>query len=120
VLLVAVAGVALLLAAAIAAVGIYLRVRVETSTAADAAALAAAPVTFMPFGARGGPTDEAARFASLNGAELVSCDCPPDPSWETRTVTVVVARAVAIWPVGRLVVTAESRAEFVPTALLGP
>jgi hypothetical protein len=116
---VAVAGVALLLASAIAAVGVYLRVRVEAATAADAAALAAAPVTFMPFGARGTPTEEAARFASVNGADLVSCDCPLDPSWETRTVTVVVAIPVTIWPVGRSVVTAESRAEFVPTALLG-
>ena len=119
VLLIAVAAVVLLLATALAAVGTYLRVRVEAATAADAAALAAAPVTFMPFGAEGTPAEEAARFAALNGASLVSCTCPLDTSWNPRTVTVVVAKAASLWPVGRLTVTAESRAEFEPTALLG-
>lgn len=120
VLLVGVVGVVLLLAAALGGVGRYLDARVRTSAAADAAALAAAPVTFMPFGAQGTPRQEAARFARLNGAELVSCRCPPDPSWEPRTVRVEVARELIIWPAGRVTVRAVSRAEFVPALLLGP
>jgi secretion/DNA translocation related TadE-like protein len=119
VLLAAVAGLVLVFAASLGMVGGFLRARVEASAAADAAALAAAPVTFLPFGAEGGPRDEAARFAALNGAQLVSCACVPDPSWSPRTVTVVVARTVALWPAGRMQVRAESRAEFVPTLLLG-
>ena len=52
-LLAAVAGVVLLLAAVLGAVGSFLLARVEAVAAADAAALAAAPVTFLPFGATG-------------------------------------------------------------------
>jgi hypothetical protein len=119
VLLGAVAGIVLLLAALLGAVGGYLRARVEVSAAADAAALAAAPVTFLPFGARGTPAEEAERFARMNGTELRRCMCPIDPSWEPRTVEVEVARTVLLWPAGTVTVTAASRAEFVPTALLG-
>ena len=119
VLLVAVAALVLLLAAGLGAVGAYLNVRVQVSAAADAAALAAAPVTFMPFGATGTPTDEAARFARLNGADLDSCFCPLDTSWNPRTVRVEVSRMVSIWPIGRIRVSAVSRAEFVPALLLG-
>jgi hypothetical protein len=115
----AVAGVVLLLAALLGSVGAYLRVRSEVSAAADAAALAAAPVTFLPFGADGTPAQEAARFAAMNGAELRRCLCPIDPSWESRVVEVEVARTVPLWPAGAITVTAVSRAEFVPTALLG-
>lgn len=118
-LLVAVAALVLVLAAALGAVGAYLRGRVEASAAADAAALAAAPITFLPFGAAAGPEAEAARFAGLNGADLLFCRCPVDPSWNPRTVTVAVARTMRLWPVGRMRVTAESRAEFVPDLLLG-
>ena len=118
-MLVGVAGVILLLAAALGAVGVYLKVRVEVSAAADAAALAAAPVTFLPFGAEGGPQDEAARFARVNGADLVWCACPLDPSWAARTVSVEAARTITIWPVGPIRVSAVSRAEFVPLMLLG-
>ena len=118
-LLVGVAALVLLLTAGLGAVGAYLNVRVQVSAAADAAALAAAPVTFMPFGATGTPTDEAARFARLNGADLDSCVCPLDTSWEPRTVRVEVSRMVSIWPVGRIRVSAVSRAEFVPALLLG-
>jgi secretion/DNA translocation related TadE-like protein len=119
VLLGAVAGVILLLAALLGAVGVYLRARIEVSAAADAGALAAAPVTFLPFGAEGTPAEEAQRFARLNGTELRRCLCPVDPSWEARTVEVEVARTVRLWPAGSITVTATSRAEFVPTALLG-
>jgi secretion/DNA translocation related TadE-like protein len=118
VLLLGVAAVVLLLAAVLGALGAYLRARVEAVAAADAAALAAAPVTFLPFGAEGTPADEAARFALANGAELLSCACPVDHSWEPRTVTVQVAREVHLWPVGFLTVTAVSRAEFLPALLL--
>ena len=117
-LLVGVAALALLLAAALGAVGAYLRVRVEAVAAADAAALAAAPVTFLPFGAQGTAADEAARFAAANGARLLWCACPPDPSWEPRTVTLEVAREVRLWPAGSLTVTAMGRAEFLPALLL--
>lgn len=118
VLLLGVAMVVLLLAAVLGAVGAYLRARVEAVAAADAAALAAAPVTFLPFGATGTPTEEAARFALTNGASLLWCACPVDPSWEPRTVTVQVAREVRLWPAGSLTVTAIGRAEFEPALLL--
>lgn len=115
-----VAAVVLMLAAGLGAVGALLRARVEVSAAADAAALAAAPVTFLPFGAAGTPAEEAARFARLNGAVLVSCACPIDRSWGPRTVRVEVSRVVTVWPAGRVEVRAASRAEFVPALLLGP
>jgi len=118
VLLLGVAAVVLLLAAALGAVGVYLRARVEAVAAADAAALAAAPVTFLPFGAEGTPADEAARFAAVNGARLLWCACPVDPSWEPRLVTVRVAKEARLWPVGSLTVTATGRAEFEPARLL--
>ncbi len=117
--LLGVIAVALVFAVGIAAVGIWMRARTEASAAADAAALAAAPVTFLPFGARGTPTEEAARFARRNGARLVWCSCPLDPSWEPRTVVVEVERRVTIWPLGEFAVRARGRAEFVPELLLG-
>jgi secretion/DNA translocation related TadE-like protein len=110
----------LVLAVGLGAVGAYLRARAEASTAADAAALAAAPVTFLPFGTKGTPSDEAARFAGLNGARLVTCVCPLDPSWEPRTVQVRAQRTVEIWPLGVFRVTGVGRAEFVPALLLEP
>lgn len=116
--LVAVVGVGLLFAAVVGSVGAYVRVRAEASAAADAAALAAAPVTFLPFGATGSPADEARRFAAANGAALVSCSCPLDPSWEPRVVEVTVSKAVSLWPVGSLTVHASGKAEFVPVMLL--
>jgi len=119
VMLLGLAGLVLLLAAVVGTIGVYLRARVEASAAADAAALAAAPVTFHPFGAQGTPADEAARFAAANGARLVSCVCPVDPSWEPRTVTVRVVTEVRVWPIGTATVTAVGRAEFIPALLLG-
>ena len=116
--LLGVMGVALMLALGVGLVGSVLRGRTEANTAADAAALAAAPVTFLPFGAAGSPTQEAARFAARNGARLISCSCPMDDSWEPRTVVVVVERSVSIAPFGTVEVRATSRAEFVPAMLL--
>ena len=108
----------MVLAVGLVAVGSVMRARIEASTAADAAALAAAPVTFLPFGAKGTPTEEAARFASLNGARLLSCICPLDESWEARTIEVRTERMVEIWPLGEFAVEAVGRAEFVPALLL--
>jgi hypothetical protein len=118
VLLAAVVGVVLLLAATLASTGAYLRARVEAVAAADAAALAAAPVTFAPFGAPGTAWDEAARFAQANGARLVWCKCAPDLSWEPRTITVRVSVESRLWPVGSVTVEAVGRAEFSPAVLL--
>ena len=117
--LLGVAAVAMVLAVGLAGVGSLLRAQAEASAAADAAALAAAPVTFLPFGAKGSPTDEAARFARMNGARLVWCVCPPNRSWEARTVEVEVERDVEVWPVGSFVIRSRGRAEFVPALLLG-
>jgi hypothetical protein len=113
-----VAAVVLLFAVVLGAAGAFLRARVEAVAAADAAALAAAPVTFLPFGAAGTPAEEAARFAQLNGASLLSCACPVDSSWEPRLVTVRVSREVRLWPAGSVTVTAVGRAEFEPARLL--
>ena len=118
--LLGVAGLVLVLAMGLVAVGNLLRARVEAGTAADAAALAAAPVTFLPFRARGTPSEEAARFAALNGARIISCSCPVDHSWEPRTVEVRTERVVAIWPLGVFRVQGVGRAEFVPALLLDP
>jgi len=116
--LLGVGAVVLVLAAGLAAVGSYLVAQAEAEIAADAAALAAAPVTFLPFGARGTPAEEAARFAALNHARVKVCHCPLDPSWEPRTVEVETIRVITIWPLGSFEVTAVGRAEFVPALLL--
>jgi secretion/DNA translocation related TadE-like protein len=106
-----------LLAIALGAVGQYVAARFQAATAADAAALAAAPVTFLPFGATGSAAEEAARFAAANGGVLVRCECPPDPSFEPRTVEVEVERRVEVLWFGSVTVRAVSRAEFAPAAL---
>jgi len=116
----AVAAVVLVLMIAVADVGIYFAARFRAAGAADAAALAAAPVTFAPFGAVGSPADEAKRVAAANGASLTSCRCPVDRSWNPRTVAVTVAVRPRIPGMGAVTVTAASRAEFVPAALLAP
>lgn len=116
----AVGALVVVLGVAIADVGIYLASRLQAAAAADAAALAAAPVTFAPFGARGTPAQEAARLAAANGTRLVQCRCPLDRSWNPRVVEVVVARTVALVGLPPVDVTAASRAEFDPTALLAP
>jgi hypothetical protein len=79
--------------------------------AADAAALAAAPVTFAPFGTSRSPEDEAAAYAEMNGAVLLECRCPPDPVWRERTVTVVLAVDLGWIPleVDRVVAVASAR-----------
>jgi hypothetical protein len=116
----ALGAVVVLLIVAVGAVGVGVGAYTKAAGAADAAALAAAPVTFLPFGARGSPSNEAARLASANGARLVACRCPIDRSWNTRTVVVTVARSVSVFGIGSVTVTATSRATFEPAALLGP
>jgi len=106
------------LLAAVASVGIGIAARLQAAAAADAAALAAAPVTFAPFGADGTPASEAARFAALNGTRLVACRCPIDRTWRKRTVTVVVARSLPVPLLGTVEVRASSRATFEPSALI--
>ncbi|MBT8192993.1 MAG: hypothetical protein KJP22_06310 [Acidimicrobiia bacterium] len=118
VLLLAVASVVLLVSLAVVAAGQFMIGYAAAEAAADAAALAAAPVTFRPFGASGSPAQEAAGFAAANDATLVACACPLDPSWEPRTVVVTVRRTFPVVLFGEQSVEATSRAEFIPTRLL--
>ena len=110
--------VVVLVTLAVVAAGQHLVGYARAQTAADAAALAAAPVTFRPFGASGTARHEAALLAAANGATLVACRCPEDPSWESRTVTVTVRVDHRVILFGLRHAEASSRAEFVPTKLL--
>ncbi|HSJ70197.1 MAG TPA: hypothetical protein VLA29_00940 [Acidimicrobiia bacterium] len=108
----------LMLAVGVAISGAGLAAYAAASNAADAAALAAAPVTFRPFGATGSPAREAAVFAARNGATLVSCVCRVDRSWAKRTVTVRVTRTLAVPGVGSFEISATSKATFDPALLI--
>ena len=118
VVMAAVAGFVMLLAVALISVAGLQQARLRATTAADAAALAAAPVTFLPFGAAGTPTQEAARFARFNGASLISCRCPTDRSFAPRTAAVTVRVSIDVPLLGVVAVEATGRAVFVPAALL--
>jgi hypothetical protein len=109
-----------ILVVGLGAIGSGIAAYVQAAGAADAAALAAAPVTFRPFGARGSPRQEASRFASSNGTRLVRCVCRVDRSWSSRTVSVTVERSVDLPGFGRFKVRAASSATFEPEALLTP
>ncbi len=117
-LLLAAGAVITVIAIATAASGQYLAAAGQAQNAADAAALAAAPVTFRPFGAVGTAREEAAIFAEANGSTLTACACRQDPSWANRTVEVTVRRRVRLVLFGYRSVSATSRAEFAPTLLL--
>lgn len=117
-MLLAAAVVTLLIALAVVAVGQYLAGYAGAQAAADAAALAAAPVTFRPFGALGSPQREATLFAAANDAALLSCRCALDVSWEARTVVVTVRRTFRVLLFGEQSIEATAHAEFVPTRLL--
>jgi hypothetical protein len=117
---VALIAVVLVLTLGVGLVGAAASTYAAAATAADAAALAAAPVTFRSFGARGSPRNEAARYANANGATLVTCTCRIDRSWSARTVSVTVSRKVSLPFVGQLSIRATSRAIFDPSALLMP
>jgi secretion/DNA translocation related TadE-like protein len=118
--LVGVVAVVLVLAVALADVGAMLATRLQAAAAADAAALAAAPATFRSFGADGSPAEAAATIATANGARLVECRCPFDPSWWPRRVEVTVADTVDLILLGTRDVTATSAADFTPVALHEP
>jgi len=118
VLILGVVGLMVVLGLMLATAGHYLSVRSEVQAAADAAALAAAPVTFRPFGTEANPAAEAARFAAANGARLVRCFCPIDRTWVARIVEVEVVRDINLIGLGRREVRAMAAAEFVPVDLL--
>jgi hypothetical protein len=118
VVLLAVAAVTLVVSLAVVAAGQFMIGYAAAEAAADAAALAAAPVTFRPFGATGTPVAEAHLFARANGAELVGCRCSVDESWEPRTVVVTVRRSFPVLLFGERSIEATSWAEFIPTRLL--
>jgi hypothetical protein len=104
-----------LVAAGLGATGRVVAAHVQATAAADAAALAAAPLTFLP----GDPVEEASRFASLNGAHVVRCACEEDTALRKRTVTVEVAARVELPLVGMRTVRARAAAEFDPVSLVG-
>ena len=118
VVVVAVVACGLALAAGLAGVGQLLGAVAIASNAADAAALAAAPVTFRDFGSTGSPTDEARRFATVNGSKLVTCTCPRNATYGARTVVVGVVVAVDVLGLYATQVSATSAAEFRPVVLL--
>lgn len=107
----------LLLALGMALVDVtkLLAVRAGVEAAADAAALAAAPLTFVPGSS---PAGEAASFATANGARLIDCRCRVDRSWRVRTVEVMVEAEARLMILGRHTVRVASRAEFDPLAAL--
>lgn len=107
-----------MMAVGVAISGAGIAAYAAASNAADAAALAAAPVTFRPFGAKGSPAREAALFAERNGATLVSCSCSVDRSWARRTVTVRVTRRLAVPGIGTFDISATSKATFDPALLI--
>lgn len=113
---VAIASVAVVMALLIADVTAILIARGQAQTAADAAALAAAPATFLRYEADA-PAQLAGELAEANGAELVSCLCPGDASWNRRRVEVVVEVAMSggLLRVGEIRATAA--ATFDPTLL---
>lgn len=118
-LAVAATALAMVLAVLVGGVGQAFIARNRAASAADAAALAAAAVTFRPFGSAGDPETEAGRFATLHGVQLVSCDCRVDRSYAPRRVTVVVAATTEIVGLGRRTFRATSSAVMEPLALLG-
>ena len=113
----ALAAVVVVLGLLVGDLSIYLGARARAQVAADAAALAAAPVTFRPFGAAGSAAGEAQRFAARNGGLLLECQCSHDPSWQSRTVTVLVSVPADLVLLGATEATAWSSADFDPTRL---
>ena len=83
--------------------------------------IAAAPVTFRPFGATGSAMEEASRLVRSNGATLVRCDCRPDSRYAPRTVVVTAMVNVDVLGLRETSIEATAAAEFRPVALLvGP
>lgn len=117
-LILGIVGVIVVLGVMLGTAGQYLTARSQAQAAADAAALAAAPVTFRPFGSHGDPAAEAAQLAAANGARLARCLCPVDPSWASRIVEVEVYLAVNLAGIGLREIKAVAAAEFSPTELI--
>ena len=107
-----------LIAVALAGIGQLAIARTKAVTAAEAGALAAAPVTFRPFGTSGSPRAEADRLVRANGAVLVRCICPYDSRYDSRTVTVTARIRVAVLGFREVTLDAVAAAEFSPVALL--
>jgi secretion/DNA translocation related TadE-like protein len=118
VLILGIVGLIVVLGVMLGTAGQFLNARSQAQAAADAAALAAAPVTFHPFGSRGDPAAEAARLAVANGARLARCVCPVDRSWASRVVEVEVFLAVNLAGIDLREIRAVAAAEFSPTDLL--
>lgn len=91
--------------------------RAGLTTAADAAVLAAAPVTFAPFGTNESPRQAAATVAAANGAALLDCECEIDRSWATRRVTVTAELVVELVLLSDQRLTVTAAAEFRPVAM---
>lgn len=87
--------------------------RTKAVLAADAAALAAAPMTFPPL-AEQSPLAAASELAEANGAVIVGCRCAVVDTFDPRTVEVEVRLATRVVLLGDVVVSATSRAEFIP------
>lgn len=111
-------GVVVAVSVAVAGLGLAYSARAQAQTASDAAALAAAVGTYPP-AAAGAPLEMARRLAIANGARVVSCSCPVDPSMRPRVVTVVAVVSIDAPVFGHLDVEAISRAEFDPRRWLG-
>ena len=120
VLVVTVLTLGFLLAVAVTGIGQVLVARERLITAAEAGALAAAPVTFRPFGASGSPGAEADRLVRSNGAELVRCYCSYDPQYNSRTVTVTARLAVTVLGLREIDLEYTAAAEFRPVDLFAP
>lgn len=112
----AVALVVALIGAAVTGLTQIVGARWQATLAGDSAALAAAPLTFR---SERSPAAEAARFARINGARLLRCDCAAEATWDSRVVTVVVEVEVDAVLFGVQRVRAQSRAEFRPVELFG-
>ena len=108
----------LALVTGVAGIGHIVLARARVVTAAEAGALAAAPVTFRPFGATGSPSAEADRLVRANGAVLVRCSCPYDPGYGPRTAVVTVRLTTAVLGIREITLEATAAAEFSPVALL--
>lgn len=95
---------------------VLLRARGEAQTAADAAAKAAGLELSPLFGVGNDPRAAAARYAGMNGAELVGCSLGRQAGLYTVTVTVRVRASTLFVPMGRggFSITATARCYLDP------
>jgi hypothetical protein len=105
-------------ALAIGMLGSLLAARTAAQAAADAAALAAAPLTFLSLPGAGSPVEAANRIAGANGAHLIRCTCPIDPSFSPRVIEVDVEARATMPIIGNVAIPATARAEFRPGDLI--